>query len=46
MPYYIITNYASMGNLRDCLVKSTIEKDNIDTIFDICLQVNNYLLIN
>ena len=38
-PYFIVTVYAAMGNLRDCLVNNHLPSDNIDILFDICVQV-------
>ena len=38
-PYFIVTGYAAMGNLRDCLVNNHLPSDNIDILFDICVQV-------
>lgn len=40
-PYFIVTGYAAMGNLRDCLVNNHLSSDNIDILFDICVQVTS-----
>jgi len=38
-PYYIVTEHYSRGTLRDCLRAGVIPSDNIEALFDICIQV-------
>ena len=40
-PYYLVTEYVPRGSLRDCLREKIIPPDNIDTLFDICIQVTS-----
>ena len=46
MPFFIVTEFVSKGNLRDCLREGRIPTDNMDLLFDLCIQLTaamNYL---
>ena len=46
MPFFIVTEYVTKGNLGDCLREGTIPIDNVDILFDLCIQLTaamNYL---
>ena len=46
MPFFIVTELVSKGNVRDCLREGRIPTDNIDILFDLCIQLTaamNYL---
>lgn len=38
-PYFLVTEYMQKGNLKDCLRNGVIQTDNIDLLFDVCIQV-------
>ena len=38
-PFYIVTEHFKKGTLKDCLRNETIPSDNIDALFDICIQM-------
>lgn len=38
-PLFIVTEFAARGSLKECLRNGVLPKDNLDTLFDICLQV-------
>lgn len=38
-PFYIVTEHVERGTLRECLQNNTIPSDNIDSLFDICIQI-------
>ena len=42
-PFFLVTEYVSRGNLRDCLRDGTLPSDNLDTLFDICIQITSAL---
>lgn len=45
-PFFIVTELVSKGNLRDCLRESRIPTENMDFLFDLCIQLTaavNYL---
>lgn len=42
-PYFLVTEFVSRGNLRDCLRDGTLANDNLDTLFDVCIQVTSAL---
>ena len=45
-PFFIVTEFVSKGNLRDCLRESRVPTDNMDILFDLCIQLTaamNYL---
>ena len=37
-PFYVVTESFERGSLRDCLRKGVVPTDDIDTLFDICIQ--------
>ena len=46
MPFFIVTEHVSKGNVRDCLREGRIPTDNMDLLFDLCIQLTaamNYL---
>lgn len=38
-PYFLVTEYMSQGNLKDCLRNGFISSDSIDKLFNVCMQV-------
>ena len=45
-PYFLLTEYVPRGNLRECLQTDDLLRENLDTLFDFCIQVTaamNYL---
>ncbi len=42
-PYFIVTEYVPKGNLRECLQNGTIVSENIDSLFDMCIQAASAL---
>ena len=40
-PFYLITEYVAKGNLRECLRNGTLSAENIDVLFDICIQATS-----
>ena len=40
-PYFLVTEFVSRGNLRDCLRDGTIPSDNLDTLFDVSIQITS-----
>jgi len=39
-PLFIVTEFAARGSLKDCLRNGVLPKDNLDTLFDVCIQVS------
>ena len=40
-PYFLVTEYMQKGNLKECLRNGVVQTDNIDLLFDVCIQVCN-----
>ncbi|KAK2170645.1 hypothetical protein LSH36_1g02002 [Paralvinella palmiformis] len=40
-PFYLITEYVAKGNLRECLRNGTLSVENIDVLFDVCIQATS-----
>jgi len=38
-PFHVITELCDRGTLRDCLSDGSIPADNVDALFDVCIQV-------
>ena len=38
-PFYIVSEYFEKGTLKDCVVSGRTPHDNIDVLFDICIQI-------
>ena len=46
LPFFLVTEYVTKGNLRDCLRDNRIPSDDLDTLFALCIQLTaamNYL---
>jgi len=37
-PFYLVTEYSDRGTLHDCLRNGTIPCDNVEALFDVCIQ--------
>ena len=37
-PFYLVTEHHERGSLRDCLRDGSIPSDNIEALFDVCIQ--------
>lgn len=44
-PLFIVTEFAARGSLKDCLRNGVLPKNNLDTLFDICIQVGVNVLV-
>ena len=42
-PFFLVTEYVAMGNLRDCLRENKLPMDGLDTLFDVCIQITSAL---
>jgi len=37
-PYYLVTEQQDRGSLRDCLRDGSVPSDNVEALFDLCIQ--------
>jgi len=37
-PFYLLTEHCDRGSLKDCLVDGAIPSDNVEALFDVCIQ--------
>jgi len=37
-PFYLLTEHYDRGTLRDCLRDGSIPSDNVEALFDVCIQ--------
>jgi len=37
-PFYLLTEHYDRGSLRDCLRDGAIPSDNVEALFDVCIQ--------
>ena len=40
-PYFLLYEYLPKGNLRECLQSNVVPSDNIEQLFDVCIQITS-----
>ena len=43
-PFYLVTERHDRGTLRDCLRDGSVPSDNVEALFDVCIQASVILV--